>query len=229
MFELDAIDDTLDGPDTLDGLEPIHALPDEALGPPRDPDDRDDVALDPPEPPAALELEWFFTMAESDMGLRSNFAVLVGTADDLSMDDRAEAAHANRTIGRWMRALGEHDAGVLYAAFAARPWSLGLRKALRRLTGVVVRLASVKACADHGADLPDDEDERLALDVRTGERLTAEFMGREASDRDALRALRGKAQILFDRAFARYERARGGAQKPVLAGVSTGPASAGER
>ena len=78
------------------------------------------------------ELEWFFTMAESDMGDRSNFASsmihLTAAQQENLMDMQAEAAHAQRTLLEWIRELDDFDAGVLQAAYVARPGPLALRE-----------------------------------------------------------------------------------------------------
>ena len=98
---------------------------------------------------ADKELEWFFTMAESDMGDRSNFVaslarVLPDEPGNSTMEERAEAAHAQRSLLQWIQEVGDHDAGVLKVAYVARPWPLMLREELGRLTGVVVRLGAAE-------------------------------------------------------------------------------------
>ncbi len=61
--------------------------------------------------------------------------------------------------------MGDPDAGVLGAAYAPRPWPRALRRELGRLTGIVVRLASV--------DSGEWPEERNAQDVLGGARRPA--------------------------------------------------------
>jgi hypothetical protein len=172
----------------------------------------DDWTSNPfPTGPADIELEWFFTMAECDMGARSNYPETVGQPARDSPETRAQAARAHRTIRDWLAEIGDGHAGVLYAAYAARPWLLPLREAFGRLTGVVVRLRSADDV------LPDDESGRNSLDLRAAERLTVAIARKE---RDVLRPLELRASSLLRRAFSAYEQVRGGRGRPVLRGVS---------
>jgi hypothetical protein len=164
-----------------------------------------------PTGPADTELEWFFTMAESDMGSRSNFGATVGRGPDDSPESRAEAARAHRIVLGRLQRIGDLHAGVLAAAFRARPWPRPLREALGRFTGVVARLAGAER------DLPDDLLARDALDLRTASRLN-EALAR--GDRAALEGLVLRARVLLRAAVIAYEQARGGAGCPVLPGVS---------
>ena len=164
-----------------------------------------------PTGPPDAELEWFFTMAESDMGARSNFAVVPGEPLDGTPESRAEAARARRTILGWLAEVGNPHAGVLQAAYAARAWPLALREALGRSTGVVVRLGSSEV------GLPDDEDERAKVDLRTARGL-AETLGHQG--REALKPLELRGRILLRAAFLAYERERGGYARPPLRGIS---------
>lgn len=163
---------------------------------------------------ADKELEWFFTLAESDMGSTSNFVESLAPAstawrDDDTMDKRAEAAHAQRTLLKWVRELGDYDAGVLQAAYMARPWPLALREEFGRLTGVIVRLAAV----DTG--LPDDPKALDALERKTAIRLNDALERRGPIFERVL----PKGSQLLTAAFEAYVRERGGKDKPVLRGV----------
>jgi hypothetical protein len=161
---------------------------------------------------ADKELEWFFTMAESDMGDRSNYMAMVGEHDPQDdIEARAESAHAQRAIVRWLWEVGDRDAGVLKAAYAARPWPLALREELGRVTGIVVRLASAEV------GLPDEDAALDDLERRTADRL-AETLARLG--RSGLERHEAKARSLLGGAFASYVRERGGKEKPVLRGVS---------
>jgi hypothetical protein len=164
---------------------------------------------------ADKELEWFFTMAECDIAPRSAFVaslarVLPNESGDRTMEDRVEAAHAQRTLLRWIQEVGNHDAGVLKVAYEARPWPLMLREALGRLTGVVVRLAVAEV------GLPDDDRELDTLEQRTAIRLNEAL----ACGAESVERLKLKASPLLGKAFAAYVRERGGREKPVLRGVS---------
>jgi hypothetical protein len=164
---------------------------------------------------ADKELEWFFTMAECDMAPRSAFVaslerVLPNESGDSTMEDRAEAAHAQRTLLRWIQEVGDHGAGVLKVAYTARPWPLMLREELGRLTGVVVRLRAAEI------GLPDDDRELDTLEQRTAIRLN-EALACGDSNVDRLKL---KASPLLQKAFIAYVRERGGRDKPVLRGVS---------
>ena len=165
----------------------------------------------PPPGPADQELEWFFTMAESDMGARSNYAAVLDAADDLTMEDRAEAAHAQRQILKRLREVGDHDAGVLKAAYVARPWPLVLREGLGRVTGVLVRLA----CVDLG--LPEDDAQLDALERRTADRLSV-TLAQQGHAR--LAKFHPRALAFLERAFRSYVRERGGLRLPAIKGIS---------
>jgi hypothetical protein len=166
--------------------------------------------------PADTELEWFFTMAESDMGNRSNFMAMLShispnLRDDDTVETRAEAAHASRVIRNRLRVIGDPGAGILEAAYAAKAWPVPLLEALGRITGVVVRLA----CAT--TDLPDDDAELNVLELRTSNRL-AEALG--GPGRDQLAELCARASVLLRTAWRAYVQVRGGIQVPVLRAVS---------
>jgi hypothetical protein len=167
-----------------------------------------------PTGPADAELEWFFTQADSDIvgpsAFVANLARVLDEPGDTTMEERAEAAHAQRKILRWMQEIGDHDAGVLKVAYTARPWPLKLREKLGRLTGVVVRIAAAEV------GLPDDD---LALDAL--ERRTAERLGEAPVERAGpMERLQRAASPLLRRAFVAYVRERGGRERPVLRGVS---------
>ena len=164
-----------------------------------------------PSGPADTELEWFFTMAESDMGARSNFGAMVGERPPDTAESRAQAARAQRTILEFLKQVGDPHAGVLHVAYDALPWPPVLRETLDRVTGVVVRLGSAQR------ELPDDTPSRRALDLRTAN----QFAGMLArSERTALAAFELRGRILLRGAFLAYERTRGGPRRPVVLGVS---------
>jgi hypothetical protein len=159
-----------------------------------------------------IELEWFFTMADSAMGCRSNYAaLLLGDVRDDSPEACAEAARARRKILGHLTYIGDPKAGVLSAAYEPKPWPLALREALGRLTGVVVRLDSAA-----GGRLPDDTFGRAAFDLRSAARLTAILAGGE---RALLVPLVSCARSLLRDAVVAYERARGGHERPVVRGI----------
>lgn len=162
------------------------------------------------------ELDWYFTMSESDLGVRSNYLdMLVPTRHrdphEDSAERRASAARARRTILGWLRRIedaGGHHAGVLQVAYSVRPWPEPLTDRLGRLTGVVVRLASAEV------GLPDDDAELDALERATAERLVVALA---RLGPPAVEPLRKQASARYAEAFGAYERARGGGPS-VLAG-----------
>jgi len=172
------------------------------------------ILLFTPRGPADRELEWFFTEAESDMGSRSNYVQSLSyvppTLPDDTLDQRAEASHAQRTLLSWIRALEDFDAGVLKAAYAARRWPLLLRERFGRLTGLVVRLAAAEA------GLPDDDAALAALEQRTALRLNESTSANE----EAVARLARRASPILKAAFEAYVRERGGRETPVLGGIS---------
>jgi hypothetical protein len=98
---------------------------------------------------AEAELDWFFTRAESAMGIQSNWgplmqAALTGVAAgwdpvDGGIDARLEAAHAARVIRERMQRMAREDVEVLCAAYEARRWPVRVAAVLGRLAGVAVR------------------------------------------------------------------------------------------
>jgi hypothetical protein len=118
------------------------------------------------EPLCARELEWFFNQADCDVGMRSNFLRVLGVegeGDEPSMEAKAEAAHAQRRIRRWLRSIPDRDAGVLQCAYTNRPWPAKLQGELGRLTGVVARLAcAAEAVGIDAVSLEKLEDVRAA-------------------------------------------------------------------
>jgi hypothetical protein len=160
------------------------------------------------------ELEWYFTMAESDLGARSNYLEMLiptrhGDSPGNTMVRRAMANTARRTILARLTELTRAEAphaGVLQAAYTARPWPLTLRVAMGRATGIAVRLAS----ADLG--LPDSDAELDAL-----ERETAESLDRALARKGAPAIERWKLQASarYAQAFRAYERVRGDAPSAV--------------
>jgi hypothetical protein len=124
-------------------------------------------------------------------------------------DERAEAAHAQTTLLKWIRELDDFDAGVLQAAYMARPWPPRLFTELGRLTGVVARLGSVEV------GLPEKRHELEALELRTAARLD-DALARNAS---VVKCLQLRASPLLERAFEAYVRERGGEKKPVFRGI----------
>ncbi len=157
---------------------------------------------------ADRELEWFFTMAESDMGARSNYMdMLVPQCQrghhDTDLVRRIGARTAQRTIHAWLvriEGAGGPHAGVLKAAYQVRSWPAPLVRCLGRLTGIAVRLETAEA------GLPDDDAE---LDAR--ERWTAERLARTLSSHGppGLERLRAGASERYELALRAYERERG--------------------
>ena len=96
------------------------------------------------------ELDWFFTRAESAMGIQSNWCPLMAMAltgvrgtvqdpADVDVDARLEAVHAARVIRDRMQRMPREQAEVLCAAYEARRWPTRVAVVLGRVAGVAVR------------------------------------------------------------------------------------------
>ena len=109
-------------------------------------------------------------------------------------------------IRKRLLGLSDHDAGVLMAAYAPRPWPPGLRDALGRLTGVVIRLASA------GAGWPSGRPAQDVLEVRVARQLDIAL---GTGGREVFAAYRTSARALLGRAIAAYRVAREG--EPAVA------------
>lgn len=156
-------------------------------------------------PTSDLELEWFFNAVECDMGLRSNWYLALGpdcpTAVEGTPEDFVEAAHVERLIRGWLRALPDPEAGVLQAAYETRLWPRRLRDDLGTLTGVVVRLT----CALD--PWPDDPQSRSLVEMTRAGWLDSECEQYGAAS--VLAELRRAAEVRFGRAIRAYESIRG--------------------
>ena len=102
-------------------------------------------------------------------------------------------------IRKRLLGLSDHDAGVLMAAYAPRPWPPGLRDELGRLTGVVVRLASA------GAGWPSGRPAQDVLEVRVARQLD---LALATVGREVFAAYRASARALLGRALRAYRAAR---------------------
>ena len=102
------------------------------------------------------ELDWFFTRAESAMGIQSNWGPLMemalsglrGTAHDpadTDVDARLEAVHAARVIRERLQRMPRAEAEVLCAAFEARRWPTRVATVLGRLAGVAVQTEEARS------------------------------------------------------------------------------------
>jgi hypothetical protein len=98
-----------------------------------------------PESAVDDELDWFFNLAESEMGVQSSYHACLSHHDagepSMTFDDVVEATHRHGRIRQWLNAIPSSDAGVLQAAYEQRPWPVALYDALGHLTGIYVRLA----------------------------------------------------------------------------------------
>lgn len=158
-------------------------------------------------PRYAVELEWFFNRAEGDMGMRSTFELSLGVRrpgmEAPSPEETVGRAHAYRTIRGWLRAIDDRDAGVLQAAYEARPWPVDLYDDLGRLTGIVVRLA-----CDAG-HWPADRRAQQAVEMARAEVLAADCIQWRGMSTSPLLPLRREAERRFTRAHHAYARVRG--------------------
>ena len=152
--------------------------------------------------PADEELEWFFTMAESSMGVRSNFeaSLRIQRHRRDRSESHIEAASAHRIILERLRSMGHPHPGVLQAAYTARRWPVPLLVALGRLTGIVVRLAA--------AELGLFDDSSARAEDYAAHALLASLHYKEGEG-EVLR-LRDAAQTLFDDAYEAYRRKQRG-------------------
>ena len=154
-----------------------------------------------------VELEWFFNRAECDMGIRSTFEATLGARCPRpglpSPEETVEAAHAYRILRGWLRAIDDRDAGVLQAAYEARPWPVPLDDDLGRLTGIVVRLA----CAV--GTWPEDRRAQQAMEMARAEVLASECFPCRGTGFDPLMRLRREAAKRFARAIHAYAVVRG--------------------
>jgi hypothetical protein len=156
------------------------------------------------QPAAEIELEWFFNMAQADMGLRSNFELCLGVkaaAVHGSPEDFLEAARTHTLIRGWLRAMPDSEAGVLQAAYETRLWPRRLWDELGTLTGVVVRLA----CALD--PWPEDRRSQEVVEMVRAGWLAAEHEKHGAEGTWA--TLRREGEVRFVRAMRAYGLVRG--------------------
>ena len=146
------------------------------------------------------ELRWFFSVHD---GKRWSpfFEELEARRHPELPETDAREAHAYGQIRARLVALGDHDAGVLEAAFTPRPWPPKLREELGGLTGVVVRLASA---ADEWSSEKFDPDVR---EVCVARRLDLALV---TAGREVLVGYRTSARPLLRRALEAYRSARDG-------------------
>lgn len=128
-----------------------------------------------PDPVTLTELEWFFTRAESDLGLRSNFLTgdtHGGDGGDVLVEARRLAAVAReRVCHAAFRRLRPGTQRTLADAFRPRQWPPQVQEAFGWLAGVVYRLpAAVEAY--EARKVPSDTLEQVASQ-RAGARLCA--------------------------------------------------------
>jgi hypothetical protein len=151
------------------------------------------------------ELEWFFNLAECEMGVGSNFLPLLECGgepvDWTTPEDRLEAAHAWRLIRGWLRTMPDSDAGVLQAAYETRLWPRTLRDELGTLTGIVVRLA----CATD--PWPQDRESQQLIEMARAGWLAGEC--RDRGKYGPVSRLRGEAKVRLARALHVYRCVRG--------------------
>jgi hypothetical protein len=164
-------------------------------------------------PVADAELEWFFNLADSDMGDVSNFGRLLPPVDEegerRTMEDHAEAAHAYRVIRGWLRAIPDSDAGVLQTAYEPRCWPRAVRNELGLLSGIAVRLMVTPD------EWPEDRRSQHAMDSENARELADMCVNRGPKEEKTLQRLRFEAQGRFARSVAAYEKVRGGGRSVV--------------
>jgi len=154
-------------------------------------------------PKVSDDLEWFFNMAECDMGDQSNYLAMLGLdgpgSGIPSPEDAAEAVHRHRRIRDRLLSIADSDAGVLQCAYEHHPWPQPLVRRFGHLTGVIVRLA----CAlDYW---PEDRREQRVLEMVRAEWLVPECVARVGR---TLPRLRTEAEARLSRASAAFEATR---------------------
>jgi hypothetical protein len=163
------------------------------------------VASLPTEPAYENEVDWYFSLAEGEMGLVSNYEQSIGRdptdRTSTSAETRAEAAHRAGKIRDRLRALTKWDAGVLQVAYETKPVPENLKTEFGTLTSLMVRLA----CAEVG--LPDDDFAFRDLE-RTVALELGEHLRRRGARCQSLRKLKVEAQALLDKALAAYAKVR---------------------
>jgi hypothetical protein len=168
------------------------------------------LRLDPRHSLAQSEVDWFFAVADGELGLRSSYIDMLvpgrHRVDPLRDPDRVvAAARAWRVIHGRLRAIQTEQAshaGVLQAAHTVRAWPRELRARFGILTGIVVRLVA----AEEGLPVSHDELERPERQV--AERLASPFAAWKAG---AFPDLRKRAAGRYGRALDAYVLVRGGA------------------
>ena len=91
------------------------------------------------------EPRWFFSHSRRiRLTGRASKKATVEVDFPLPESTDADDEDAYRTIRRRLLAIADYDAGVLKSAYTPKPWPHALRKKLGRLTGLVVRIASVE-------------------------------------------------------------------------------------
>ena len=151
---------------------------------------------------ARKELEWFFPKVDAVGKARRPFEVLApGDTAPGTLKQQVLAIRAYNTILDRLRTIGDPHAGVLACAFAERSWPEALTKHFGRLAGVMVRIASAQS-----EILPDDDDGRAVLELRTAKRLVRDVA---SHGRRHLRMLEQAAATRYTTAFGAYGRQRG--------------------
>jgi hypothetical protein len=161
-----------------------------------------------PSPSVDEELRWFFH-AEDGGNSSSNFGRMLASIDDddghwRTPGEHAAAARRHRVIGSDLKAIPDHDAGVLQCAYDPRPWPVLLVRELGRLTGIVVRLSCNRAT------WPDERGRQLAVDADNAERLHAMIRAGGEENIHVLRDLRHEAEDEFAHALGAYVAVRRG-------------------
>jgi len=160
-----------------------------------------------------VELLWFFNAEDGDFASSSNFGRLLSSvADDgewRTPEVHARAVQRHRVIRSHLKAIPDHDAGVLQCAYAPRPWPILLTKACRRLTGIVVRLSCTRKTWP--VERPDSSPRTRR--TRTGSTACS---AREATTAAAYSSTsNAKAEAEFAHALGAYTLARRGRPRRV--------------
>ena len=144
---------------------------------------------------AEAELTWFFTEAESEVDLPSNFGIIGGGAHSslAAVENRLDAMHAASKIRRHLDAMPVSYRDALVALYTERTWPPRIERALGRYAGVVeaspiVRAKYAIALARCRTKAPSPTRWMEELLERVGKAAVAEWL--RAAERDCDRALR---------------------------------------
>jgi hypothetical protein len=161
-----------------------------------------------PSPVVDEELLWFFHVEDGDPASSTYVGRMFSPVTEdgrwRSHEDHRRAVRRHGVVLARIKAIPDHDAGVLQCAYAPRPWPIALAKAYGQLTGVAVRLACDRAT------WPEERGRQLAIDDANAKMLLERLGAGGEANRRALAELRREAEVHFVRALRAYGAVRRG-------------------